>query len=141
MDYVAQTRVRYASFGERLLATIVDGFILAIPSMMISVVAQRSESVGLTCLLQLINLGLGLAYSVVFLGAMGRTPGKLFLGLHVTGPDNSLGGLGYGRALLRYIGYIPSTLALFLGYLWMLWDPEKQAWHDKIAETHVVKYI
>ena len=26
----------------------------------------------------------------------------------------------------------------FLGYFWMLWDQEKQMWHDKIADTVVV---
>jgi uncharacterized RDD family membrane protein YckC len=25
-----------------------------------------------------------------------------------------------------------------IGYLWMLYDPEKQTWHDKVAGTFVV---
>jgi uncharacterized RDD family membrane protein YckC len=32
-----------------------------------------------------------------------------------------------------------SGVALGLGYLWMLWDPNKQTWHDKVAKTYVVK--
>jgi uncharacterized RDD family membrane protein YckC len=32
-----------------------------------------------------------------------------------------------------------SQLALLLGYLWMLWDPNKQTWHDKVAQSVVVK--
>jgi uncharacterized RDD family membrane protein YckC len=45
---------------------------------------------------------------------------------------------GYGRALLRYIGRIVSTIPCLLGYFWMLWDGEKQTWHDKFAGSVVV---
>jgi uncharacterized RDD family membrane protein YckC len=38
----------------------------------------------------------------------------------------------------RYFGRILSGIACFLGYLWMLWDPEKQTWHDKLTNTVVV---
>ena len=35
--------------------------------------------------------------------------------------------------------YVPGLLALVLiDYLWMLWDPNKQTLHDKIAESKVV---
>ena len=36
-------------------------------------------------------------------------------------------------------GGIVSAIPLFLGYFWMLWDKEKQCWHDKIASDVVVK--
>ncbi len=48
------------------------------------------------------------------------------------------GSIGYGRGLLRYIARILSAIPLFLGYFWMLWDKEKQCWHDKIAGSVVV---
>ena len=31
-----------------------------------------------------------------------------------------------------------SGIPCFLGYFWMLWDSEKQTWHDKMAITVVV---
>lgn len=35
--------------------------------------------------------------------------------------------------------YVPGLIALVLiDYLWMLWDPNKQTLHDKIAESKVV---
>jgi uncharacterized RDD family membrane protein YckC len=34
---------------------------------------------------------------------------------------------------------ILSLVVLGLGALWILKDPERQAWHDKIAGTYVVK--
>ena len=30
---------------------------------------------------------------------------------------------------------IVSAVVLLLGYLWMLWDPEKQTWHDKVGRA------
>jgi uncharacterized RDD family membrane protein YckC len=48
------------------------------------------------------------------------------------------GPIGYGRGLLRYVGKITSSIPCLLGFLWMLWDREKQTWHDKIATTVVV---
>ncbi len=36
------------------------------------------------------------------------------------------------------IGRYLSALVLYLGYFWMLWDHEKQCWHDKLASDVVV---
>ena len=44
-----------------------------------------------------------------------------------------------GKLLIRYLGYYVSTLALFLGFLWIAFDPRKQGWHDKMANTVVVR--
>jgi uncharacterized RDD family membrane protein YckC len=31
-----------------------------------------------------------------------------------------------------------SGYALFVGYLWALWEPQRRTWHDLIAGTRVV---
>lgn len=50
--------------------------------------------------------------------------------------------LSFGRAFLReVIGKFVSGLVLYLGYLWAFWDKNRQAWHDKIADTYVVTKI
>ena len=70
-------------------------------------------------------------------GAYGQTIGKMALGIRVV--DIAGGGsIGYPRACARTFGRIASALVLYLGYFWMLWDPEKQTWHDKIAGSVVV---
>ena len=48
------------------------------------------------------------------------------------------GAIGYGRGFVRYIGLILCTIPCFLGFLWMLWDKEKQTWADKLAGSVVV---
>ncbi|HXW59024.1 MAG TPA: RDD family protein [Solirubrobacteraceae bacterium] len=48
------------------------------------------------------------------------------------------GTIGYGRAFIRWIAGYLSYVVFFLGFLWMLWDKEKQCWHDKLASDVVV---
>ena len=47
--------------------------------------------------------------------------------------------VGPGRAIGRYFAKFLSGLVIGLGYFWMLWDPKKQTWHDKLVNTVVVK--
>jgi uncharacterized RDD family membrane protein YckC len=42
-------------------------------------------------------------------------------------------------AVVRGLASIFSVAALGIGCLWMLQDPERQMWHDKIAGTYVIK--
>ena len=43
-----------------------------------------------------------------------------------------------GKLIVRYVGYIPSTLVLFLGLIWVAFDKKKRGWHDLMAGTVVV---
>jgi uncharacterized RDD family membrane protein YckC len=47
--------------------------------------------------------------------------------------------LGVGRALLRNFVKILSSLPLNIGFLPILWNERRQAWHDKIAQTYVIR--
>jgi uncharacterized RDD family membrane protein YckC len=47
--------------------------------------------------------------------------------------------LSLADALVRGLAGIFSLVVVGLGALWILRDPESQAWHDKIAGTYVVK--
>jgi uncharacterized RDD family membrane protein YckC len=119
-----------ASFGRRLVAWIIDSVIVGIAYV---VLAQLLDTTG-----NVLGIVLGLAYYTYLEGgATGQTLGKRAVGIRVY--DFRVGGpIGYGRGLLRYVGKIVSSLVCFLGFLWMLWDREKQTWHDKIATTVVV---
>jgi uncharacterized RDD family membrane protein YckC len=43
------------------------------------------------------------------------------------------------QLVIRYLGYYVSTIPLFLGLIWVGFDPRKQGWHDKLAGTVVVR--
>lgn len=120
-----------ASFGVRFVAALIDGVLLGIVGAILS--AILGSTLG-----SVVNLVLGLAYYGYLEGSpSGQTVGKKAMNIRVI--DFAGGGaIGPGRALLRYIGRILSAIPCGLGYFWMLWDSEKQTWHDKIATTVVV---
>lgn len=78
------------------------------------------------------------AYFGIMEGKGTQTLGKKALGIRVV--DVTTGQpLGLGRGIGRYFGRILSALPCYLGYLWPLWDQQKQAFHDKVVNSVVVK--
>jgi uncharacterized RDD family membrane protein YckC/Tfp pilus assembly major pilin PilA len=65
------------------------------------------------------------------------TPGKLALGLRVT--DENGNRIGFLRALGRNLGRYVSSLIFYIGYMMAGWTSRKQALHDLMASTLVVR--
>jgi len=76
------------------------------------------------------------AYFTYFFGN-GQTPGMTMAKIKLCRTDGTYP-IGYGRGFLRWIGMIISSVAIYLGFLWILVDKNKQGWHDKIADTYVI---
>ena len=119
-----------ADTGARFVAYIIDAVIVGI------VYAVLYGALGGTG--QGLGFVLGLAYFTYFDGCpSGQTIGKRAMKIRVV--DFQTGGeLGYGKAIIRYVGRIISSIPCLLGYLWAIWDEQRQGWHDKIAGTVVV---
>ena len=66
----------------------------------------------------------------------GQTLGMASWRLRVEREDGSL--LGWGDTLRRLGWSLLSLLPLGLGYLWILFDPLRRAWHDRLSGTRVV---
>jgi uncharacterized RDD family membrane protein YckC len=119
-----------AGFWRRFGAVVVDGIVLIIPTVILDLVLKGAGPI-----LAIVIQG---AYFTYFEGGpRGQTPGKSALGIRVISFDSG-GSIGYGRAFIRWIGRFVSAVVIYLGYLWMLWDREKQTWHDKFAGSVVV---
>ncbi len=120
-----------ASFGIRFVALLIDIVLLGVAGALLSAIFKPT----IGSILQII---LGLAYYAYLEGSpSGQTVGKKAMNIRVV--DFTTGGaIGPTRALIRYLGRILSSIPCLLGYFWMLWDSEKQTWHDKIATTVVV---
>lgn len=135
-----------AGFGRRLVAVLIDGLLLSVVGYVLGQIfgqdvlviedgtaayALDGPAAGLTLLVQL-------AYYTYLEGsAAGATLGKRAMGIRVIDADAG-GSIGYGRAFIRWVGRFVSGLPCALGYLWMLWDNNKQTWHDKFARSIVV---
>lgn len=77
-----------------------------------------------------------LGYYVFFWTFAGQTPGKAIVGLRVVTRDGYR--VSIFRAVLRFFGYFLSLFSLFIGFLWVLVDDQRQALHDKVAGTVVI---
>lgn len=130
-----------AGFGIRLGAFLIDAVILdlLLLPILIATYATSPDKAHLPILTLQISFGLGaLVYFVGCTVWAGTTPGKAALGLRVAkrngdAPDP-------GTAILReVVGRFVSSIALYIGYLSVLWDKDSLAWHDHIAKTVVLK--
>ncbi len=66
----------------------------------------------------------------------GYTPGKYIMGVRIVRTNAHR--ITLGRALLRYIFWWISALALGLGFFWVLIDNQRQGWHDTVSGTYVI---
>jgi uncharacterized RDD family membrane protein YckC len=150
----------YAGFWLRLVAILIDGIILSILQFVVlapilaaigigasNEIANGSDADTVALAAQLAALfgtvGLiGQAVNILYFSFMESskyqaTVGKLALGLIVT--DLNGGKLDFVKALIRNVSKIISTITLGIGYLLAAFTDKKQALHDMIASTLVVK--
>jgi uncharacterized RDD family membrane protein YckC len=66
----------------------------------------------------------------------GETLGMRAWRLRILGPAG--GPPGPGRALLRFFAALLSWSALGLGFLWVLVDRDRLAWHDRLSGTRLI---
>jgi uncharacterized RDD family membrane protein YckC len=86
-----------------------------------------------------IRVGIGFAITVIlFWRFRGATPGKMLVGAKIVTAD-TLAQPSTGRLIGRYLAYFVSIFSGFIGFLWIAFDRRKQAWHDKLAGTVVVR--
>ena len=78
-----------------------------------------------------------LAYFAGMWAWKGTTVGGVILKLKVVRLDGQ--SLTFLVALVRGLAAVFSIVVMFLGFLWIAWDKDKQGWHDKIAGTAVVR--
>jgi uncharacterized RDD family membrane protein YckC len=90
-----------------------------------------------TTIFGLIVLAAFLLYLPLFWGTRGQTPGMMPFGLQIRRTDGSR--IGLARAFLRLLGFIIAAIPFYLGLIWAGFDSRKQGWHDKIADTVVVR--
>jgi uncharacterized RDD family membrane protein YckC len=111
------------------VAALIDGVGLFVIQLVFGLIGTAGRGLGL-----LVSLG----YYTYFEGSpSGQTFGKRVMNIRVI-DQNTGGSIGYGRAAIRWVMRIVSGLACLIGYFWMLWDKEKQTWHDKVAQSYVV---
>jgi uncharacterized RDD family membrane protein YckC len=130
--------IEYMGFWLRFVAAIVDALAVSVISYALTFIFGLLPDVYLFLYSYLNSFIVLLLYYWLFTGLKGQTPGKMIVGIKVA--DMSGNKPGLLRAALREIpGKIISTIAFYIGFLWIAWDKKKQGFHDKLATTYVIK--
>lgn len=152
----------YASFLLRALGSLADGSILSLVSTLVrsalilwlaaetdlveelalASIGQNSIPVGRIVLVVFVWLAMSFVFNVAYFALQegsrqAATVGKRLVRVKVVDATTRTS-VGPGRAAVRTSAKILSLLPLGLGYLWMLWDPKRQCWHDKLSHTVVI---
>jgi uncharacterized RDD family membrane protein YckC len=121
----------HATFFERLAAFVLDCVLIAILAEVVRFDRLFGEwSPDGNMLL------VALVYHIAFWTWKQTTVGGIIMQLRVTRTDGTP--MRFAESLVRGLGGIFSLVFAGVGFLWILRDPERQAWHDRIAGTFVV---
>ena len=154
--------VAYAGFWLRFVAFIIDAIVLAFIGWIVTIplmgalgmraalgrrplfVPIRPEDVfvlaGAFFWILVIRMALQWLYYALFeSSAWQATLGKKALGLEVT--DMAGSRIGFGRATGRYFGKIISSIILLIGFIMAGLTEKKQALHDMMAGTLVIRKV
>jgi uncharacterized RDD family membrane protein YckC len=142
----------YAGFWRRFVAAVIDALVLSIAFFVIKFLSggnQHNVSIEMfddlsplgnsgswrnNILYFLLNL---IYYAALESSKYQATIGKMALEIRVIDTDGHR--LSSQKAIVRYLGKIISAVILMIGYIMAAFDSKKQALHDKIATTYVIK--
>ena len=144
----------YGGFWMRFAAAILDILIFNVGYLFVAGLASAitaapfvmlagwdpilSGYAGLRVLMFFVNIISTWLYAALFQSSrLQASPGMLALGLRVTTLDGER--IGFGRATGRYFATFLSAIILFFGYFMIGWTQRKQALHDMMAGTLVVR--
>ncbi len=113
-----------AGFWVRMLALLIDAVIVGV---VFNALDHHTK-------LQLVALA---AYGAIMWKLKGTTVGGIVCNLKIVRVDGRE--LDWSTAIVRALGCFLSLVVCGLGFIWIAFDPGRQAWHDKIAGTAVVR--
>ena len=120
----AHAGMERATFWQRMAALFLD---LVLVGVVLSMIGHVRSSLLLVLA----------AYGCVMWVLRGTTIGGSVLGIHVVRLDGRP--VDWGTSIVRALGCFLSLIVAGLGFIWIAFDDQKQAWHDKIAGTVVVR--
>ncbi len=125
--------MEYSGFWRRVAAGIIDAIILTNAAWLINLifVGPFAFTAFAQFLLSLLYFG------VMESSALQATCGMMLLRIKIIGEQGQR--ISFWRACGRELACIISTLTLGIGYLMIAFTRKKQALHDMIAETYVIR--
>ena len=144
--------MRKAGLFARLIAFIIDGFVISLIVSIVSFIVVLIADIDLSLSNEHLSVVSNTASTVLVItltfleflyfgflwGTYGTTLGMAVFNIKVVRSDETP--VGFFRAGLRgTFGYWISGLIFGLGFIWAAFNTERKAWHDKIFDTIVVE--
>jgi len=135
--------LKYVGFWKRTVAGLVDTFLIILVTLPILIWVYGIEYLNNEHMEKgsfdfIINYVFPTIAVILLWKYYQATPGKMIFKATIV--DARTGGKPSLRQLIiRYLGYIISTIPLCLGIFWVAFDKKKQGFHDKLANTVVVQ--
>lgn len=142
-DFGRTAAIGYAGFWRRFGAYFIDSIIMGLVGVVLGIVlgAAASDQTRANMsfiIIQLASIAISIAYYAGMESSGSQaTLGKQALGIKVT--DLNGRRITFGRAVGRFFGKILSALILMIGFIMAAFTERKQALHDMIAGTLVVR--
>jgi uncharacterized RDD family membrane protein YckC len=137
------SKTERAAFWQRFVAFCADlGIFVGIAALIAVISGMSTGKIGFVVspksgpgffIFWTLMLLIGVAYYALMLAMTGQTVGKKMTGTIVLTPEGHI--IDWRTSLLRAGTAILSGAALGLGFLWALWDADKETWHDKVSKT------
>lgn len=140
-DSDLHTEVIYAGFWLRLIAFLIDisgMFVILLVANLTDFYSERNEnSTIVETIIEFVMLGYIVYFPLMESSAWQATLGKKAVGIKVTTLDGQR--IGFGRAIGRFFSRILSQFFFCIGYIMAGFTEKRQALHDMIAGTLVVR--
>lgn len=135
-DIIEKEVAEKAGVGRRFVSCLIDGIIMGvIGGILAGVSIVIGSDVG-AVIMTIVGIIISIAYYTYLFGR-GQTLGMMAMKIKLIRTDGTYP-IGYLRGFLRCLGMLLSGWVIYIGYLWIVIDKDKQGWHDKIADTYVV---
>ncbi len=145
----AEKHSKFASFTDRLFADFIDGviaFIIALPFWFlldklifnIGFFEAYDHTRGKLAITNLVLVVVFLYNTTFLVGKHGQSWGRKLTDIKVV--DKLGNPIGFRKSLFRnFLALGLSASFFYFGFLWMLWNKERQTWHDLIMKTYVIR--
>ena len=131
-------KTEYSGFGLRFIAYSIDAIILFILNWLIGIILVYTNlSLFMLIIAQWgLLLGASAIYEILLTYKYGGTLGKILMKIKVVDEKGNF--ISFWRSTGRHFAKYISSIILYIGFLMVLWDGNKQGLHDKMARTYVV---
>lgn len=137
-----QEQLTLAPIAKRFIAFVIDNFLVSIIFVIIIwshfvKAATTQEVIAVTDSFILEYIALKIIYQTLFVYMYGASIGKIIMKIRVI-EVKTLQKPSFIVSFNRAVFRIVSEMIFYLGFLWGVLNPTRQAWHDATARTLVI---